>query len=60
MAKKTGKKKYRVFDVEANKERIISECFTPLEVGTERRVSIKNKKGILEAHTFRVLEELAE
>lgn len=59
MAKRKGKK-YRVFDVEANIERIISECFTPLEVGTERRVSIRNKKGVIEAHTFRVLEEIKE
>lgn len=51
--------KYRVWDEEDKKERIISECITPLEVGTTRRVNIKKGKK-LEPHHFKVLEQLPE
>lgn len=49
--------RYRVYDEEDKKERIISECVTSLEVGTIRKVNIR-KNGKLEPHHFRVLEEL--
>ena len=51
--------RYKIFDVEDNKERIISNCFTPLEVGTTRKVIIKDN-GISVEHHFKVLEELRE
>lgn len=48
---------YRVYDEEAKKERVLSECITPLQVGTTRRVLIKEGDK-LTPHTFRVLEVL--
>ena len=55
MSKK--EKRYRVWDIEDNKERVLEHCITHLEVGTERRVTVR-KNGINEPHTFRILEEL--
>lgn len=48
--------KYKVWDIEDNKERTIHEAYTYLgDVGTERRVQIK-VDGRYEEHHFRVLE----
>lgn len=33
--------RYRVWDIEDNKERTLENCVIPLEVGTVRRVTIK-------------------
>lgn len=53
--------RYKVYDEEDKKERILSECVTDLgAVGDTKRVSIKNSKGILESHHFRVLEVLPD
>lgn len=53
--------KYRVYDVEDKKERILSDCVTDLgEVGTTKRVSIKTKNGVMEPHHFKVLEVLPD
>lgn len=53
--------KYKVWDIEDNKERIITDCVIKLgEAGSERRVNIKTSKGVLEPHTFRVLEVLPD
>lgn len=53
--------RYRVYDEEDKKERVLSDCVTDLgEVGSTKRVSIKNSKGILEPHHFRVLEVLPD
>lgn len=51
--------RYRVWDVEENKERTLENCVTPLEVGSINRVQIKrgNKR---EVHHFKVLEVLPE
>ena len=51
--------RYRVQDVEENKERTLENCVTPLEVGSIKRVQIKrgNKR---EVHHFKVLEVLPE
>lgn len=50
-----AKYKYRVWDIEYNKERTIHEAYTYLgEVGSERRVQIK-VDGRYEEHHFRVL-----
>nr|DAR37238.1 MAG TPA: hypothetical protein [Caudoviricetes sp.] len=51
--------RYRVWDVEENKERTLENCVTPLEVGSIKRVQIKrgNKR---EVHHFKVLEVLPE
>lgn len=50
--------KYRVWDIEDNKERIIHEAVTDLgEVGNVRKVQIK-KDGVYEDHHFKVLELL--
>lgn len=49
--------RYRVWDEEDKKERILEGCFTPLEVGTIRRVIIR-KDGKRIVHNFKVLEEL--
>lgn len=52
--------RYRVYDVEAKKERTLTDCVTRLgEVGTERKVNIK-VGGVMEPHTFRVLEILPD
>lgn len=51
--------RYRVWDVEDNKERTLENCVTPLEVGTVRRVIVK-KDGKREVHNFKVLEILPE
>lgn len=51
--------RYRVWDIEDNKERILENCVTPLEVGTVRRVTIK-RGGKKEVHNFKVLEILPE
>lgn len=51
--------RYRVWDIEDNKERILENCVTPLEVGTARRVTIK-RGGKKEVHNFKVLEILPE
>lgn len=51
--------RYRVWDIEDNKERTLENCVIPLEVGTVRRVTIK-KGGKKEVHNFRVLEILPE
>ena len=50
--------KYRVWDIEDNKERTIHEAYTDLgEVGSIRRVQIK-KNGVYEEHHFKILEVL--
>ena len=51
--------KYRVYDEEAKKERIIDEVVSiiPQEVGTTRKVIVK-KGDKREEHHFRVLEVL--
>ena len=50
--------KYRVWDIEDNKERTIHEAYTDLgEVGSVRRVQIK-KNGVYEEHHFKILEIL--
>ena len=49
--------RYRVYDEEDKKERTLKELYTPLEVGSVRRVQIKNG-DTREVHHFRVLEEL--
>lgn len=51
--------RYKVWDIEDNKERTLENCVTPLEVGTVRRVTIK-KGGKKEVHNFKVLEILPE
>jgi hypothetical protein len=51
--------RYRVYDEEDKKERILDDCTTPMEVGTTRRVTIK-KGNKRETHHFRVLEVLPE
>ena len=51
--------RYRVYDEEDNKERVLEKCVTPLEVGTVRRVTIK-KGDTRETHHFRILEQLPE
>lgn len=51
--------RYRVWDEEAQKERTLENCVTPLEVGTTKRVQIK-KDGTREVHHFKVLEELPD
>lgn len=51
--------RYRVWDVEDNKERILENCVTPLEVGNTKRVQIK-KGNKREVHHFKVLEVLPE
>lgn len=51
--------RYRVWDEEDKKERTLEECVTPLEVGTIKRVQIKNG-NTKEVHHFKVLEELPE
>lgn len=50
--------RYKVWDIEDNKERTLSNCVTVLgEVGTVRKVVIK--KGIRkEEHHFKILEVL--
>ena len=47
--------RYKVYDEEDKKERTLEECVTPLEVGSVRRVQVKDTR---EVHHFRVLEEL--
>lgn len=51
--------RYRVWDIEDNKERTLENCTTPLEVGTVRRVTVK-KGDKRETHNFKVLEVLPE
>lgn len=51
--------RYRVWDVEENKERTLENCVTPLEVGSIKRVQIK-KGNKREVHHFKVLEVLPE
>lgn len=51
--------RYRVYDEEDKKERILDDCTTPLEVGTTWRVTIK-KANKRETHNFRVLEVLPD
>lgn len=52
-------RKYRVWDIEAEKERTLHNCITNLgEVGDVRKVNIRNKAGVLEEHHFKVLEVL--
>lgn len=51
--------RYRVWDVEDNKERTLEACVTPLEVGKIKRVQIK-KGNKREVHHFKVLEVLPE
>lgn len=51
--------RYRVWDIEDNKERTLENCVTPLEVATVRRVTIK-KGSKKEVHNFKVLEILPE
>lgn len=35
--------RYKVYDEEDKKERILEECVTPLEVGSVRRVQVKRE-----------------
>ena len=52
--------RYRVWDEEDKKERILDNCVTYLgEVGTVRRVRIRRGKR-WEIHHFKVLEILTE
>ena len=52
--------RYRVWDEEDKKERILDNCVTYLgEVGTVRRVQIRRGKR-WEIHHFKVLEILPE
>ena len=51
--------RYRVWDEEDKKERILDNCITPLEAGTVKRVQIK-KGNSREVHHFKVLEVLPE
>lgn len=51
--------RYRVYDVEDKKERTLDECTIHLEVGTTRRVQIKNGNR-REVHHFKVLEVLSD
>ncbi len=51
--------RYRVWDVEENKEHTLENCVTPLEVGSIKRVQIK-KGNKREVHHFKVLEVLPE
>lgn len=51
--------RFRVWDIEDKKERILENCITPLEVGTVRKVQIK-KGNKREVHHFKVLEVLSE
>lgn len=51
--------RYRVYDEEDKKERILNKCITPLEVGTTRKVHIKNGSK-REVHHFKVLERLPD
>lgn len=51
--------RYRVWDVEENKERTLENCVTSLEVGSIKRVQIK-KDNKREVHHFKVLEVLPE
>ncbi len=52
--------RYRVWDEEDKKERILDNCVTYLgEVGTVRRVQIRRGKR-WEIHHFKVLEILTE
>lgn len=51
--------RYKVWDIEDNKERTLENCVTPLEVGVVRRVRIK-KDGKREVHNFKVLEILPD
>lgn len=51
--------RYRVWDVEENKERTLENCVTTLEVGSIKRVQIK-KGNKREVHHFKVLEVLPE
>lgn len=51
--------RYRVWDEEDQKERILNECITTLEVGTTRRVQIK-KGNKREVHHFKILGELPD
>lgn len=53
--------RYRVYDIEDKKERIISECVTPLEVGTTVKVTIKRSEyDDRKVHHFKVLEVLPD
>lgn len=36
--------RYKVWDIEDNKERTLENCVTPLEVGTVRRVIVKKRQ----------------
>lgn len=52
--------RFRVWDIEDKKERILENCTTYLgEVGAVRRVQIK-KGNNREVHHFKVLEALSE
>ena len=54
--------RYRVWDIEDNKERILEDCVTKLEVGTTRKVIVKRENAYAgkEEHHFKVLEQLPE
>lgn len=51
--------RYKVLDEENQKEHILNDCITPLEVGTTRRVQVK-KGNKREVHYFKILEELPD
>lgn len=52
--------RFRVWDIEDKKERILENCVTYLgEVGTVKRVQIRRGKK-LEVHHFKVLEVLSD
>jgi hypothetical protein len=44
--------------MEDKKERIVSECVTPLQVGSIRKVILK-KNGSKEERYFKILEQLS-
>ena len=51
--------RYRVYDEEDKKERILNDCKIPLEVGTTRKVTIK-KENNRDVHHFKVIEKLPD
>ena len=51
--------RYKVWDEEDKKERTLDDCVTTLEVGTTKRVQIKNGNR-REVHHFKVLEVLSD
>ena len=51
--------RYRVYDIEEKKEKVVSDCVTPLKIGAIRKVIVK-KGNVREEHNFKILEQLPE